>query len=71
MNKLKGRSEVNVFCPFCELQIKLIVRTNRQNGSQFLGCPNWPECKHTQQIPIDIVLRLQGAQPLPGFFSDE
>jgi len=58
---------VNVFCPRCVPRVKLVVRTNRANGSQFLGCPNWPECKHTQAIPEDLIMKLHGATPLPGF----
>lgn len=65
--KLLDKVEVNIFCPQCELPVKLIVRTNRTNGSQFLGCPNWPKCRHTQGIPTDLIMRLQGATPLPGF----
>jgi ssDNA-binding Zn-finger/Zn-ribbon topoisomerase 1 len=59
--------EVSVFCPECIPRVKLVVRTNRANGSQFLGCPNWPKCRHTQSIPMDVIMRLQGAVPLPGF----
>ncbi len=66
--KLQDRMQVNVFCPRCSPPVKLIVRTNRSNGIQFLGCPNWPEsCHHTQPIPADLIMRLHGAVPLPGF----
>ena len=65
--KLKEGTQVNVFCPNCSPAVKLIVRTNRANGSQFLGCPNWPMCGHSQGLPQDLIMRLQGAVRLPGF----
>lgn len=69
--KLQDRSEVNRRCPRCKAEgrgnVKLIVRTNRLNGRQFLGCPNWPECDHTEPIPEDVKMRAAGATTLPGF----
>ena len=65
--KLLDGTSVNVFCPKCVPSVKLIVRTNRANGSQFLGCPNWPQCRHAQSLPEDLIMRLHGAVTLPGF----
>jgi len=43
------------------------MRTNGETNEEFLGCSQYPECKHTEQIPIDVKLRMMGATPLPGF----
>lgn len=71
MSKLQDRSEVNRTCPRCKDEgrgnVKLIVRTNRDNGNQFLGCPNWPECSYTKPIPEDVKMEAAGAARLPGF----
>ena len=64
---LLDRSEVSKCCPECGTGSKLVVRTNSKDGSQFLGCPNYPECKHTEPIPQDIRMIQAGAQRLPGF----
>ena len=66
--KLQERATVNRYCPVCNPDPpKLIVRTNRQNDSQFLGCPNYPECNHTESIPEHIYMEAAGASKLPGF----
>ena len=69
--KLLEGSEVAVWCPVFIPQVKMVVRTNRLNGHQFLGCPNWPSCEHTTGIPEDILMRAAGAVPLPGFEQKE
>lgn len=51
-------------CPECAADVYLIVKTNSKNGSQFLGCPNFPACRHTEPIPEDIKLRLLGQKRL-------
>jgi len=69
--KLQDRAETSIYCPRCKAEgrgaVKLIVRTNRQNDSQFLGCPNWPNCTHTESIPEWIKMEAAGASRLPGF----
>ena len=65
--KLRDGMQASVFCPRCSPSVKLIVRTNRMNDSQFLACQNWPQCNHTQPVPQDLIMRLHGAIPLPGF----
>ncbi len=62
--KLQDNLEVNIFCPTCKPPRKLIVKTNRQNGNQFLGCPNWPNCDYTRGIPEELILRAQGQKEL-------
>jgi DNA topoisomerase III len=34
-------------CPKCPTG-KLVHRVNRKEGTRFLGCTNYPECKYTQ-----------------------
>ncbi len=63
MIKLPDGKRLMVVCPDCDAP-NLIVRTNRANDSQFLGCPNWPACKHTQAITQEIQMRLQGQPSL-------
>jgi len=68
---MKNRSEVSRTCPICREEgrgsVKLIVRTNRDNGTQFLGCPNWPACTHSEPIPEHVKMEAAGAARLPGF----
>ena len=52
-------------CAACDFG--MVVRTNSSSGENFLGCTRYPECKHTEPLPVDIMLRLSGAVTLPGF----
>lgn len=54
-------------CPQCGPATPLIKRTNRHNGSEFLGCTRYPECNHTEEIPEWYRLVDAGHQMLPGF----
>lgn len=54
-------------CPDCGGG--LIIRENRENGSQFIGCMSWPTCTHTEPIPETLRMRLMGAPTL--FDEDE
>jgi ssDNA-binding Zn-finger/Zn-ribbon topoisomerase 1 len=58
-------TKIRLPCPDCTGE--LVARQNKENGSRFLGCTNWPVCSKTQPIPLYYVLRAQGAQVLPGF----
>ena len=51
-------------CPECGQP--LTVRTNRATDEDFLGCSAWPDCKHTEPMPLDMMLRRQGHPELPG-----
>lgn len=51
-------------CPDCGWD--LVLRTNSENGSEFLGCRQWPLCKHTESVPESYRMRLAGAELLPG-----
>jgi len=61
---LPNGKEVERSCPRCRVAVKLVVRTNRQNETQFLGCPNWPECDYTEPIPEYVKLKAQGQPTL-------
>ena len=65
--KVERGTKVSRDCPKCGTGSKLMVRTNRANGSQFLGCPNWPTCNYTEPIPESVMMELAGAQRMPGF----
>lgn len=65
--KLADNTPVSVTCPVCGPTVKLIIKTSSINGSQFLGCPNFPSCRYTQAISEDLKLTLAGYQKLPGF----
>ena len=52
------RTEIT--CPDCGPSAKLVVRENRANGTDFLGCPNYPTCRYTQPIPEEWKMRLAG-----------
>ena len=43
----------NPFCPICK-KGKLVIRTNRTNGNQFIGCTNYPQCTFNNKH-IDIL----------------
>ena len=61
---LDDRMEVEISCPKCSHDTKLIVRTNKANGNQFLGCPNFPECNHSQPIPEYLYMKRAGQASL-------
>jgi len=63
MNLPDGKA-VEKNCPDCEPIVKLIIRTNKKSGNQFLGCPNWPECEHTEPIPEHIIMEFMGQERL-------
>ncbi|MEA1999658.1 MAG: topoisomerase DNA-binding C4 zinc finger domain-containing protein [Euryarchaeota archaeon] len=66
-----NNTESGVLCPKCNPPVKLIVKTNSHNGNQFLGCPNWPNCKHTQVIPEEWKMRAAGQQELFSYKGSE
>ena len=58
--------KITKLCPRCKKHL-LVLRTNSQDGSQFLGCSSYPECKHTEGLPEALRLRLAG---VPDMFDD-
>ena len=59
-------TEISKTCPDCAPD-RLVVRVNGETGVDFLGCVNWPECRYTEPLPLDMQLRRAGVAPLPGF----
>ena len=55
---------LNIPCEACGKPT--VIRINRTNNSEFLGCSRWPECTATQPIPTYLAMVRAGAQPLPG-----
>ena len=62
---------ISVRCPVCLEAGRgphpMVLRTNRNNGSEFLGCSQFPECTYSTALPAWYELRKAGAEPLPGF----
>jgi ssDNA-binding Zn-finger/Zn-ribbon topoisomerase 1 len=50
--------KIAVTCPKCGGM--MVRRTNRSNGSEFLGCSHYPDCTYTQPLPEDIKMRELG-----------
>ena len=55
-------------CPDCGQP--LVKRQNGQTGHEFLGCSQYPRCRHTEELPETLRMRLLGAPELP-IFDDE
>mgnify|MGYP000844728180 CR=1 FL=1 len=64
--KFENNSESDIVCPNCKRHTKLVVKTNRKTDHQFLGCPNYPECDYTREIPQEWIMRASGQ---PGLFD--
>lgn len=52
-------------CPGCGTG-HLLERENRQNGSRFMGCSEFPRCRHSEPLPAYLELKRAGAVELPG-----
>jgi ssDNA-binding Zn-finger/Zn-ribbon topoisomerase 1 len=62
--KFQENTESDIACPHCVPPRRLIVKTNKINGGQFLGCPNYPTCDYTRPIPEEWVMRANGQPTL-------
>lgn len=62
--EFENNREVDLRCPECSADTKLLIKTNTHNGSQFLGCPNYPACRFTREIPESLKMELRGFQRL-------
>lgn len=36
-------------CPIPRCGGELVVRENKETGKKFLGCSNFPQCRHTEE----------------------
>lgn len=50
-----------------ECGAKLVIRTNRNTNTDFMGCERYPVCRFTMPLAADIEMRRAGAEALPGF----
>ena len=62
--KFVENTESDIPCPVCGVNTKMIVKTNKLNNHQFLGCPNYPSCNETKEIPEAWKMRAAGQQEL-------
>jgi ssDNA-binding Zn-finger/Zn-ribbon topoisomerase 1 len=53
-------------CPECGKDLEVQVQL-QDPMDEFLGCSQWPKCKYTEPLPVDIQLRRKGVVQLPGF----
>jgi len=58
--KFTDNHETDILCPNCNPPRNLIVKTRRSDGNQFLGCPNYPDCNYTREIPEAWKMRAAG-----------
>ena len=65
-----GTDTPPIACPACHTG-RLVVRTNRQNDSQFLACDQYPDCKHTEPMREIYRMRAMGHPELPLFEDQE
>jgi ssDNA-binding Zn-finger/Zn-ribbon topoisomerase 1 len=61
---LPNNKPVAKYCPECKTLTKLIIKTNSHTDEQFLGCPNFPKCRHTQEISEEMRMRVLGQKEL-------
>jgi ssDNA-binding Zn-finger/Zn-ribbon topoisomerase 1 len=60
-------TEVAMYCQNTNHHaVKMQVKTNTKTGYQFLGCPLYPTCKFTMDIPESIRMDFEGHPKLPG-----
>lgn len=61
--EIKSGHNTHIHCPECG-DGEMIVRQNRQTDEFFLGCSNYPSCKHSQNLPEELRLRALGQRGL-------
>ena len=65
-SRRKGQAPMNQpkakRCPMCNQP--LVVRVNGKTKDEFLGCERWPECKHTEELPMSIRMRRMGVREM-------
>ncbi len=66
--ELVGKKPQGKLCPNGH---QFVIRVNREDDSLFMGCTGYPECRETDEIPTAILLKLAGAETLPGMGDEE
>jgi ssDNA-binding Zn-finger/Zn-ribbon topoisomerase 1 len=69
--KFMDNMETDIVCPECEEESFMLVKTNRKNGHQFLGCANYPQCTYARGIPEEWIMRANGQPDLFTPVPDE
>lgn len=64
---MDGERRIVKPCPEPDCKGTLVIRTNGKTGEDFLGCDEYPRCRHTEEIPIHLELEASGFKRLPGF----
>ena len=59
--------QVTIRCSRCGCP--MVERTNRQNGSTFMGCTGYPDCDETAKVPPYLEMKRVGGLELPGLES--
>ncbi len=62
--QLSPGTAVSIACPKCGPATQLVIRENNYTHSQFLACPNYPTCQHTQEIPESLNMQVSGQKTL-------
>jgi ssDNA-binding Zn-finger/Zn-ribbon topoisomerase 1 len=44
----------------------MVERSNRINGSTFMGCTRFPDCTETAKVPAWLEVKRAGGLELPG-----
>lgn len=60
MDKELDGNSIEKSCPNCGVSTRLIIRKNRARGNYFVGCPNWPDCDHTEGLSEERKMRAEG-----------
>ena len=68
MTELKPGKRLEISCPECGVGSSLVVRQNRETQEYFLGCSNYPQCEHSQNLPEEMRLRALGQR---GLFDEQ
>lgn len=57
-------------CPQCEPG-RLVIKTNRINGSHFWSCNQWPACEYAEPLREFDRMKALGHPELPLVFPQE
>jgi len=49
---IENKRRLNIECPECKKR-DLIIRQNTENQTFFLGCTQYPECRHAEPFQIE------------------
>jgi ssDNA-binding Zn-finger/Zn-ribbon topoisomerase 1 len=67
--ELKPGKHLHISCPECGVGSSMVIRQNGDTLEFFIGCSNYPRCKHSQNLPEHLRLEALGQRSL--FDADE